>query len=326
MKKRVLAVGEVNIDIVFTGLTNIPLSEQDTLAQGLEILVGGQTGTIARAMSSLGLDVTFVGRVGDDDYGRKAINELSRAGVNVSGIVVDPSLTTGTTVVLSTGTERAYATYLGSISEVRRSDIKPDLLSSADHLHVGSYYLQRALRPDMLDLFQAAKRNGLTTSIDPGWDSFKEWGKDIFDVLRYVDVFLPNEVEAMIIAEATSPEQALEILANCSSTVVVKMGGEGCLVRNSTQCLYCPAFNVPVVDVTSAGDIFNAGFLYGFLNGWGLAEAVKFANACGAMSVSKPGSAGIMSGAAEVKEFLAVREGELTIQSSQIPRFFTPTM
>ena len=70
MKKRVLAVGEVNIDIVFTGLTNIPLSEQDTLAQGLEILVGGQTGTIARAMSSLGLDVTFVGRVGDDDYGR----------------------------------------------------------------------------------------------------------------------------------------------------------------------------------------------------------------------------------------------------------------
>jgi len=273
-------------------------------------VVGGQTGTIARAMSRLGLDVTFVGRVGDDDYGRQAVGELSRAGVDVSGVVVDPVQKTGTTVVLSTGTERAYATYMGSISEVRRSDIKPELLFSADHLHIGSYYLQRALRPDMLDLFREAKRRDLTTSIDPGWDSFKEWGKDILEVLRYVDVFLPNEVEAMIIAEATSPEGALETLAKYSSTVVVKMGGEGCLAKNMTESLRCPAFTVPVVDVTSAGDIFNAGFLYGFLNGWSLTEAVRFANACGAISVSKPGSAGIMSGFAEVKEFLATRDGE----------------
>ena len=162
----------------------------------------------------------------------------------------------------------------------------------------------------MLDLLQEAKRQDLTTSIDPGWDSFKEWGKDILEVLRYADVFLPNEIEAMIIAEATSPEGALETLANYSGTVVVKMGGEGCLAKNMTESLRCPAFKVPVVDVTSAGDIFNAGFLYGFLNGWSLTEAVKFANACGAMSVSKPGSAGIMSGFAEVKEFLTARNGE----------------
>jgi sugar/nucleoside kinase (ribokinase family) len=313
VKKRVLAVGEVNIDIVFTGLTNIPLSEQDTLAQGLEILVGGQTGTIARAMSKLGLDVTFVGRVGDDDYGREAIEELSSAGVDASGVVVDASLRTGTTVVLSTGTERAYATYLGSISEVRRSDIKPEHLASVDHLHIGSYYLQRALRPAMPDLFQEAKRRGLTTSVDPGWDSFKEWGKDILEVLRYVDVFLPNEVEAMIIADATSPEEALGTLAGYSSTVVVKMGGDGCLVKNITESLRCPAFKVPVVDVTSAGDIFNAGFLYGFLNGWSLAETAVFANACGALSVSKPGSTGIMSGTAEVKEFISARDGEVNV-------------
>ena len=159
----------------------------------------------------------------------------------------------------------------------------------------------------MLDLFKEAKRWDLTTSIDPGWDSFKEWGKDILEVLRYVDVFLPNEVEAMRIAEATSPEEALEILAIYSSTVVVKMGGEGCLAKNMTESQRCPAFKVPVVDVTSAGDVFNAGFLYGFLNGWSLTEAVEFANACGAMSVSKPGSAGIVSGFAEVKEFLTAR-------------------
>jgi sugar/nucleoside kinase (ribokinase family) len=318
VQKRVLTVGEVNVDIIFTGLTNIPLSEQDTLAQRLDIVVGGQTGTIARALSRLGLDVTFVGRVGDDDYGRKAIQELSAAGVSVSGLVVDPSLKTGVTVVLSTGTERAFATYLGSISEVKRSDVKPELLARADHLHVGSYYLQRALRPDMLDLFQEAKSRGLTTSIDPGWDSFKEWGKDILAVLRYVDIFLPNEVEAMAIAETGSPEKALDILADYANTVVIKMGRQGCLARSRAASLYCPAFSVPVVDVTSAGDIFNAGFLYGFLNKWSLAETVKFANACGALSVSGAGSAGIMSGVAEVEAFLAARGDEVTPHSGGV--------
>jgi len=145
LKKRVLAVGDVNVDIVFTGLNKIPLSEQESLALGLETLIGGQTGTTARAMCSLGLPVTFVGRVGDDDYGHKAINELAQAGIDISGVLVDPSLKTGATVVLFTGKERAFATYLGSISEVRRADVKSEFISNAHHLHVGSYYLQETL-------------------------------------------------------------------------------------------------------------------------------------------------------------------------------------
>jgi sugar/nucleoside kinase (ribokinase family) len=170
----------------------------------------------------------------------------------------------------------------------------------------------------MLDLFQEAKRRGLTTSTDPGWDSFKEWGKDILAVLRYVDIFLPNEVEAMAIAEAASPEKAMDILADYADTVVIKMGRKGCLARNSAASLYCPAFSVPVVDVTSAGDIFNAGFLYGFLDNWSLAETVKFANACGALSVSGAGSASIMSGVAEVEAFLAARGAEVTPHSGGV--------
>jgi sugar/nucleoside kinase (ribokinase family) len=61
---------------------------------------------------------------------------------------------------------------------------------------------------------------------------------------------------------------------------------------------------VQVVDVTSAGDVFNAGFLYGFLAGWDLERTARFANACGAIAVSQVGSAGIVSGVAEVEEFL----------------------
>jgi sugar/nucleoside kinase (ribokinase family) len=65
-----------------------------------------------------------------------------------------------------------------------------------------------------------------------------------------------------------------------------------------------PAFDVPVIDVTSAGDVFNAGFLHGFLAGWELEQSARFANACGAIAVSQVGSAGIVSGVAQVEEFI----------------------
>ena len=307
MKKRVLAVGEVNIDIVLTDLAHIPVSEQDVLAQKMETLVGGQTGTVARALSSLGVGVAFVGRVGDDEYGRKCVEQLREDGVDVSGVVIDPNLRTGVTVVLSTGRERAFATYLGSISKVGRADVKDEFLRSADHIHIGSYYLQRTLSPDMKSLFQDAKQLGLTVSLDPGWDSFEEWGPTIFDVLTEVDVFMPNEIEAMTITQTDTPMDALEALGGYAGIVVIKMGAKGCLAKSKDEIINCPGFEVPVADVTSAGDIFNAGFIYAFLSGWNLAVATEFANGCGAIAVTKVGSSGIISGVQEVESFLASR-------------------
>jgi sugar/nucleoside kinase (ribokinase family) len=307
LRRRVLTVGDANPDIIFTGLTNIPCAEQDTMASGLEIVLGGQTATISRALVRLGLEVTFVGRVGDDAYGRWAVDQLRADGVNTESMVIDPGLRTGATVVLSTGTERAFATYLGSISEVRRSDITSEILGRVDHLHIGSYFLQRRLHSGMLDLLQEARRRGLTTSVDPGWDNFMEWNAGILDVLPFVDVFLPNLVEAQQITGAGSAEAALEVLARHGNIVVLKLGGEGCLVRHRDASSHAPAFAVEVVDVTSAGDVFNAGFLYGYLSAWELDRAARFANACGAIAVSHVGSSGIVSGVAQVEEFLACR-------------------
>jgi sugar/nucleoside kinase (ribokinase family) len=310
MRRRVVTVGDANPDIIFTGLTNMPVAEQDTMASGLEVVLGGQTATIARALVRLGMEVTFVGRVGDDYYGRWAVDQLRADGVNTSGILIDPDLRTGATVALSTGKERAFATYLGSIAEIRRSDITREILAGADHMHVGSYFLQRKLHPEILYLFREAKENGLTTSVDPGWDNFMEWDAGILEVLHYVDVFLPNLVEAKQITGAESVEAALEMLAQRAEIVVVKMGGEGCQIRRREEHYRVPAFEVPVVDVTSAGDVFNAGFLCGFLAGWDLERAARFANACGAMAVSEVGSAGIVSSIAKVEEFLACRAPE----------------
>ena len=162
----------------------------------------------------------------------------------------------------------------------------------------------------MLGLLREAKRRGLTTSVDPGWDNFLEWDAGILDALPFVDVFLPNLVEAQEITGAGSGEGAAEILAHRGNIVVVKMGGDGCLVRHRDIHFHVPAFEVQVVDVTSAGDVFNAGFLYGFLAGWELERTARFASACGAIAVSQVGSTGIVAGVAQVEEFLACRATE----------------
>jgi len=304
MAKRVLALGDVNLDLLFTGLDRIPAAEQETLAKGLEALVGGQTGTVARALSRLGLAVSFVGRVGDDEEGRLAMRALHDAGVDPSGVVVDPAARTGTTAVLSTGSQRAYVTFAGSAARARRSDVTEGQLSGADHLHVGSYYLQEALRPEMPDLFREARSRGLTTSLDPGWDPSLGWGADIREVLPLVDVFLPNQAEAAAITGAGRPEEALRALSGTGRTVVVKMGAAGCIASDGGETRRFPGFQVKAVEVTSAGDVFDAGYLYGFLQGWGLLESMRFAAACGAIAVSRPGSRGVMTGLEEVQRFL----------------------
>jgi sugar/nucleoside kinase (ribokinase family) len=300
---RALVVGDVNIDIVFTGLPHLPRAEQDTLAQGLTITVGGQAGTLARALTRLGLAVSFVGRVGDDDAGRRCADDLARSGVDVSGLVVDPTAPTGTTVVLSTGSERGFATYPGAICAVRPSDVTDRLLAAADHLHVGSYFLLRDLHPHMAGLLRRARQHGLTTSCDPGWDSFLDWNRGILQVLDDVDVFLPNEVEAMQITGASTVEDALAHLAVHAGTVAIKRGGRGALARRGSETVALPAFSVPVIDVTSAGDIFNAGFLYAWLRNCDLADCLRFGSACGALAVSCPSNLG-MPTLAEVEAFL----------------------
>ena len=302
--KRVLAVGDVNLDLVFTGLDRLPGAERETLAREMEVLVGGQTGTVARTMSHLGWAVSFVGRVGNDDYGCTALRALAEAGVDTSGVVVDPAGRTGATVVLSTGAERAYVTFAGTAAQVRRADVTPEQLAGARHLHVGSYYLQRALRPDLPGLFREARRLGLTTSLDPGWDPEQEWGAEIRELLSEVDLFLPNAVEAAAITATRTPEQALTALAAGAGTVVIKMGSAGCIAHSGGRTLRCPAFRVQVVDVTSAGDVFDAGCLHGWLSGWDLAETLRFASACGALAVARTGSRGIITGSEQVREFL----------------------
>ena len=174
------------------------------------------------------------------------------------------------------------------MDRLRADQVTDDLLSRSRHLHVASYFLQTALQPGLPDLFRRAHVLGLTTSLDPNWDPSGEW-RGFDELLPFVDVFLPNENEALAMTGSSDIRQALNRLAQKCPWVAVKLGARGAIAGRGSETANSSALKVNVVDTTGAGDSFDGGFLYGFLNGWTLERSLKLGAACGSLSTRKAG-------------------------------------
>jgi sugar/nucleoside kinase (ribokinase family) len=137
------------------------------------------------------------------------------------------------------------------------------------------------------DWAQEMRGNGSTVVADVGWDSTETWSSDVLDRLDWVDVFLPNAIEAMAYTRTATPELALAALAERVPVVVVKRGAQGAIAVDATtgERAEAPALPVEALDPTGAGDVFGAAFVYGTLAEWPLLERLRFANLCAGLSV-----------------------------------------
>jgi sugar/nucleoside kinase (ribokinase family) len=285
MGKRILVVGELNVDMIVSGMDTLPVLGTEIVAGALHIVLGSSSAICAAGLARLGAGVDFIGKVGADRNGEFVVDELHRLGVGTRHILRDDALRTGVTISLTYPEDRAMVTYLGSIVHLRLTDIQTSILADYCHLHVGSYFLQTGLQSGLPDLFVSAHRAGLTVSLDTGWDPNRRWGNgDLLTLLEGVDLFLPNEGEACAIAHADDGEQAMRELGKRAGLVAVKRGPEGAMAIKDGQIVHSPGFQVNVVDATGAGDSFDAGFIFAYvLQRWPLADALRFANACGAL-------------------------------------------
>jgi len=227
--------------------------------------------------------------VGADLFGEFMREQLAARGVDVRGIAVDPSRPTGVTVVLSKPDDRAILTSLGTIGDLRAELIDPEMLRASRHVHVSSYFLQRRLAADLPELFDQVHEAGATTSVDPNWDPTDGWDGGLVELLPQVDVFLPNEMEALRLAHISDMNEAVSRLRARAPFVVIKRGERGALGARAGEVVEVPAIPTTVVDTTGAGDSFDAGFLSAFLENEPLEEALRFAAACGALSTLTPG-------------------------------------
>ncbi len=280
-----LVVGEINPDLILTGTDLQPVFGQaEKLVEGATLTIGSSSAIMACGAARLGLHTAFLGVVGDDEMGHFMLGAMAARDVDVSACIVDPTLSTGLSVILSQPHDRAILTHLGAIAALRAEQIDRALMGRARHLHVGSYFLLDALRPDLPALYSEAHGRGMTTSLDTNWDPSGAWDGGLPQLLRECDVLLPNEAEALAISQRGDLRQALDTLLGWVPTLAVKRGREGALARQGGQTIRVPSLPVHVVDTTGAGDSFDAGFLYGYLHGWPLERSLRLACACGALS------------------------------------------
>jgi sugar/nucleoside kinase (ribokinase family) len=290
----ILVAGEINPDLILSGNVTPEFGQVEKLIDSADLTIGSSSAIFACGAARLGLKVAFVGICGADIFGRFMLDELSRCGVDVAGVTVDPAQPTGLSVILNRPAgdgvpgDRAILTHLGSINRLRAKQVTPGLLRKARHLHVASYFLQTALQPGLPELFQRAQALDLTTSLDTNWDPSGTWsGFD--ELLGLVDVFLPNQNEALAISGASTLDAALHILGRKCRAVAIKCGRQGALARQGDATARAPALPVQVVDTVGAGDSFDAGFLVGWLKGWSLAKTLALAIACGSLSTRVAG-------------------------------------
>jgi sugar/nucleoside kinase (ribokinase family) len=283
-----LVAGDVNADLIINGAPEVEYNAEK-LAQGMELTLGGSSSITAYNLARLGVKTGFLGVVGRDLFGDFVVNALASATVNVDALHRDVREKTGLTVWLSQEMRRAGITYPGTIASLCAAHFKREDLQRCRHLHVGHYFLLTGFHPDAATVFRQAKELGITTSLDCNYDPANEWKSHIADVLRYTDVFFPNEEEACRLTGTRSAEAAAAELARLAGTVAVKLGGEGVLVYSNGSRFHRAALAVDVVDTTGAGDSFNAGYLSQFVQGADAGACVEAGLAAAARCISRVG-------------------------------------
>jgi sugar/nucleoside kinase (ribokinase family) len=285
----ILVVGEINPDLILDHpLEDIRFGQVETLVEDLDLVPGSSSAIFAFGAARLGLKVAFVGIVGDDIFGQFMLRAMSERGVDIRHVIVDPAIKTGISVILNRRSDRAILTYPGAMRLLRAEQIPKSLLQNARHLHVSSYFLQTALQPGMVNLFQTAKALGLSTSLDTNWDPLKQW-KGLNDILAWTDIFFPNEKEVLSMFRNLQFEESIDLLAKQVPFLAVKRGREGGVALHKDQSVSVPAIPGDIVDTVGAGDSFDAGFVYGFLMNWGLEDMLKIAVTCGSLSTRARG-------------------------------------
>lgn len=311
----VSVIGELNLDLILYGLPQELILEHEHLAKDLSITLGSSSAIFAHNLALLGNKVGFSSCIGSDPFGEICMQRLGESGVDLSRVRKLKGKTTGLTVLLPQRKQRYILTYPGTMYEMSERELDLSYVFSAKHLHVSSYFLHKALKPQLIEIFRKAKEAGLTTSLDTNDDPDNRWSGEIQLLFKYVDILLPNEREACKLAQVEEMERAAEMLGQKVPVVVVKRGSQGAIVRvgKERHSGFPPV--VDPIDSVGAGDSFDAGFIHQFIRGAKVEDCLKFGNVAGALSVTRAGGTEAFRDARHREEF--IRKHAPWIGSSQ---------
>lgn len=269
--------------------------EQGDTVQVEEIamMCGGDAYNQASVLSALGRKAGLVSKVAEDISGHMVLDSLARRGVDTSLVVLDKDVGTSTSIVIvRPDGQRNFCTFKGCLRTFGIQDIDFDAVKEAKIVSIGGLFSLPAFdREASIKLFQRARKEGTVTVADTKYDAFHIGLAGIRNLLEYTDYFFPSYEEASYLSGQKEPEKIAEFFHERGARHVgIKLGKEGCFLRTEGFRGILPSFPCKVLDTTGAGDNFMAGLIHGILEGWELPDCVLYANACGALAVSRLGA------------------------------------
>jgi sugar/nucleoside kinase (ribokinase family) len=182
------------------------------------------------------------------------------------------------------------------------------MLLQANHLHIGGFYSCASLRGNLKPLLTKARAKGITISLDTNYDSSEKWS-DLDTILPLVDIFMPNDVEALAISKKKNVDEALQFFSDKVLTLtVIKIGKQGAkaICSKTKQIWHHGSFEATFLDATGAGDSFNSGFLsaYKMSNGKNIYESLKWGCATASKIVANLGACGFEIDYQDVNEII----------------------
>jgi len=282
-----VVIGTSSADVIFKNLPDLPKLGEEIWAEGIEVAVGGAANTTA-ALSRLGKRTCLISPVGNDFWGRFIVSELKAEGVDTQHFYYFNRPYANVTVAMNTRGDRTFVSYADKSDEDLIYQHQVDLIH---RLQAKIFQINSVPGTNILPLLELIKKKNprQMISLDTGWDP--EWltSDEFMRQLKMIDIYSPNEMEAMKITGSATAEGALDILAEFIPIVIVKLGAEGAICKVNGKVYYSKAPKVDVVDSTGAGDCFLAGFLYGWLDNVGIEESLRIGNICGSECVTKLG-------------------------------------
>jgi ribokinase len=296
---KVCVVGNLNADLILYPLKDYPAWGTEVVTESMDWRPGGIANALL-SLTSLGVGASALANIGNDAIGDEMVDILKRSGVDVSHIKRSESARTAVCVGLGREDgERSFVTHLGHL-ELFDIDLvldQRDTWKEAQFILISGYFLLPSLgfegTTKMIDEIHA---EGKQVILDVGWDT-GGWPhgsvKEVLQLVKDADVFLPSLNEAQAISGQRSPKSCLERLyEQCPGSVIIKLGEAGCIAKTKEGIFKHPAFPIKALDTTGAGDSFNAGVILGLLRNWKISKTLRFANALAAMVITRPKGTG----------------------------------
>ncbi len=288
MVGRVISVGDIMVDVIIFSQV-YPMVGGDSYVRNVLIDQGGSAANFASAIARLGIGVSIVGKVGSDWFGKFLVSRLKRFNVDVSNVIFSKGRTGVVFTIVDGNGERTMLSYRGVNVRLRPDEVSEECIGSAELLYVSGYSLIKRPQSDaVMKCIELAKKNNMLISFDPGQLISLVKPSIIRRVLRDVNIIMPNASELRFLSEGENLLERVKSLVSAGVNIVgLKLGEKGCLISDGRKFVNVSAFNVRPVNVTGAGDVWNAAFIYSLLNGFDMEYAGRFSNAAAALFISR---------------------------------------